>query len=155
MPDMGSGDLDDLSLDSGDEEAESTGIDANANDDAPVVKFVNKILVDAIKRGASDIHFEPFETQYRVRLRMDGMLRAVASPPMKLASRISSRIKVMARPGYRGAPHTAGRPHQAQPVQEPRGGLPREHAADPVRRKDRAAYPGRLRRQARHRRAGL
>ncbi|MGS8570814.1 ATPase, T2SS/T4P/T4SS family, partial [Salmonella enterica subsp. enterica serovar Braenderup] len=56
---------------------------------------VNKILVDAIKRGASDIHFEPFETQYRVRLRMDGMLRAVASPPMKLASRIASRIKVM------------------------------------------------------------
>ncbi|WP_243050724.1 type IV-A pilus assembly ATPase PilB [Dyella sp. RRB7] len=95
VPDMGGGDLDDLALESGDEEAEMTGIDANANDDAPVVKFVNKILVDAIKRGASDIHFEPFETQYRVRLRMDGMLRAVASPPMKLASRISSRIKVM------------------------------------------------------------
>lgn len=95
VPDMGNGDLDDLVLESGDEEAESTGIDANANDDAPVVKFVNKILVDAIKRGASDIHFEPFETQYRVRLRMDGMLRAIASPPMKLASRIASRIKVM------------------------------------------------------------
>jgi type IV pilus assembly protein PilB len=95
VPDMGGGDFDELSLEGGDEEAESTGIDANANDDAPVVKFVNKILVDAIKRGASDIHFEPFETQYRVRLRMDGMLRAVASPPMKLASRISSRIKVM------------------------------------------------------------
>jgi type IV pilus assembly protein PilB len=60
------------------------------------VKFVNKILVDAIRRGASDIHFEPFETQYRVRLRMDGMLRAVASPPQKLANRISSRLKVMA-----------------------------------------------------------
>ncbi len=73
------------------------GIDASANtDDAPVVKFVNKILVDAIRRGASDIHFEPFETQYRVRLRMDGMLRAVASPPMKLSNRISSRLKVMA-----------------------------------------------------------
>ena len=96
VPDMGGGDLDDLVLEGGDEEAEMTGIDANANDDAPVVKFVNKILVDAIKRGASDIHFEPFETQYRVRLRMDGMLRAVANPPMKLAARISSRIKVMA-----------------------------------------------------------
>ncbi|RDJ00184.1 type IV-A pilus assembly ATPase PilB [Dyella solisilvae] len=95
VPDLGGGDLDELGLESGDDEAESTGIDANANDDAPVVKFVNKILVDAIKRGASDIHFEPFETQYRVRLRMDGMLRAVASPPMKLASRISSRLKVM------------------------------------------------------------
>ncbi|HET6552830.1 MAG TPA: type IV-A pilus assembly ATPase PilB [Dyella sp.] len=95
VPDMGGGDLDELALEGGDDEAESTGIDATANDDAPVVKFVNKILVDAIKRGASDIHFEPFETQYRVRLRMDGMLRAVASPPMKLASRISSRLKVM------------------------------------------------------------
>ncbi|HEX7816107.1 type IV-A pilus assembly ATPase PilB [Dyella sp.] len=96
MPDMGGGDLDELALEGGDEDgAEPTGIDANANEDAPVVKFVNKILVDAIKRGASDIHFEPFETQYRVRLRMDGMLRAVASPPMKLASRISSRLKVM------------------------------------------------------------
>jgi type IV pilus assembly protein PilB len=97
MPDMGGGDLDGLDLEAGDDEAESTGIDANANDDAPVVKFVNKILVDAIRRGASDIHFEPFETQYRVRLRMDGMLKAVASPPMKLANRISSRIKVMAQ----------------------------------------------------------
>lgn len=95
MPEMGGGDFDELTLENGDDEAETTGIDATSNDDAPVVKFVNKILVDAIKRGASDVHFEPFETQYRVRLRMDGMLRAVASPPMKLAARISSRIKVM------------------------------------------------------------
>jgi len=98
MPDMGDGDLDDLDVEGGDDDGEhSSGVDANANDDAPVVKFVNKILVDAIRRGASDIHFEPFETQYRVRLRMDGMLRAVANPPMKLANRISSRIKVMAQ----------------------------------------------------------
>jgi len=98
MPDMGGDDLDELDIDGGEGEAETTtGVDANTNDDAPVVKFVNKILVDAIRRGASDIHFEPFETQYRVRLRMDGMLRAVANPPMKLANRISSRIKVMAQ----------------------------------------------------------
>jgi len=97
MPDMGGGELDELDIEGGDDEGESTGVDANANDDAPVVKFVNKILVDAIRRGASDIHFEPFETQYRVRLRMDGMLRAVANPPMKMANRISSRIKVMAQ----------------------------------------------------------
>ncbi len=97
MPDMGGGDLDGLELEIGDDEAEATGIDANAMDDAPVVKFVNKILVDAIRRGASDIHFEPFETMYRVRLRMDGMLKAVASPPMKMANRIASRIKVMAQ----------------------------------------------------------
>jgi type IV pilus assembly protein PilB len=97
-PDLGGGDLEDLALESVDEDGDATGsgIDATANDDAPVVKFVNKILVDAIRRGASDIHFEPFETQYRVRLRMDGMLRAVASPPLKLSNRISSRLKVMA-----------------------------------------------------------
>ncbi|HEY9452481.1 MAG TPA: type IV-A pilus assembly ATPase PilB [Bradyrhizobium sp.] len=96
MPEMGgASDLDDLDLETGEDEAESTGIDATGGDEAPVVKFVNKILVDAIRRGASDIHFEPFETQYRVRLRMDGMLRAVASPPMKMANRISSRLKVM------------------------------------------------------------
>ncbi|MGB3460632.1 MAG: type IV-A pilus assembly ATPase PilB [Rhodanobacter lindaniclasticus] len=97
MPDMDTGEFDELDLEVGNDEAESTGIDANATDDAPVVKFVNKILVDAIRRGASDIHFEPFESQYRVRLRMDGMLKAVASPPMKMANRISSRLKVMAQ----------------------------------------------------------
>jgi len=96
MPDLGGDELDELALEAGDDDGEATtGVDA-AGDEAPVVKFVNKILVDAIRRGASDIHFEPFETQYRVRLRMDGMLRAVASPPMKLANRISSRLKVMA-----------------------------------------------------------
>ncbi|TAM41374.1 MAG: type IV-A pilus assembly ATPase PilB [Rhodanobacter sp.] len=97
MPDIGGGEFDELDMEIGDGKVESTGIDANAADDAPVVKFVNKILVDAIRRGASDIHFEPFETQYRVRLRIDGMLKAVASPPMKMANRISSRLKVMAQ----------------------------------------------------------
>jgi type IV pilus assembly protein PilB len=96
MPDM-DGEFDELDIEVGEDEVEPTGIDANTADDAPVVKFVNKILVDAIRRGASDIHFEPFETQYRVRLRIDGMLKAVASPPMKMANRISSRLKVMAQ----------------------------------------------------------
>mgnify|MGYP002778137716 CR=1 FL=1 len=73
----------------------ATGVDANANDDTPVVRFVNKCLLDAIKRGASDIHFEPYELSYRVRFRMDGILRAVASPPVKLGTRIASRLKVM------------------------------------------------------------
>jgi type IV pilus assembly protein PilB len=85
-------------LDLGDvgEEEGGSGVDATGTDDAPVVRFVNKVLVDAIKRGASDIHFEPYESNYRVRLRMDGMLRHVASPPVKMTPRISSRIKVMA-----------------------------------------------------------
>jgi type IV pilus assembly protein PilB len=98
MPEMGGDDFEGLELEGGDDEAESSGgVDATGTDDAPVVKFINKILVDAIRRGASDIHFEPFETSYRVRLRMDGMLSAVASPPIKMANRISSRIKVMAQ----------------------------------------------------------
>ncbi|MEP6485535.1 MAG: type IV-A pilus assembly ATPase PilB [Rudaea sp.] len=86
--------LEGLEVDFGDE-GEETGVDATGTDDAPIVKFVNKVLVDAIKRGASDIHFEPYENNYRVRLRMDGLLRAVASPPVKLTPRISSRLKVM------------------------------------------------------------
>ncbi|MGY3039689.1 type IV pilus assembly protein PilB [Rhodanobacter sp. TND4EL1] len=98
MPDIGGGDLDELDLESGEDESESTsGVDAAGADDAPVVKFVNKILVDAIRRGASDIHFEPFETQYRVRVRLDGILSTVATPPMKMSNRISSRIKVMSQ----------------------------------------------------------
>jgi len=96
VPAFDDGALDDLALDAGPDDGDpSTGIDANTNDDAPIVKFVNKILVDAIKRGASDIHFEPFETVYRVRLRMDGILRIVASAPIKLGTRIASRLKVM------------------------------------------------------------
>ncbi|MFN9794479.1 MAG: type IV-A pilus assembly ATPase PilB [Pseudomonadota bacterium] len=70
-----------------------------ANDDEytqPIVRLVGALLIDAVKRGASDIHFEPYESVYRVRLRMDGILRPVASPPHKLNARIASRLKVMA-----------------------------------------------------------
>ncbi|MET4676531.1 MULTISPECIES: type IV-A pilus assembly ATPase PilB [unclassified Luteibacter] len=96
VPAFEDGGLDELALEGSDEEGDvTTGIDANANDDAPIVKFVNKVLVDAIKRGASDIHFEPFEAIYRVRLRMDGILRIVATAPNKLGNRIASRLKVM------------------------------------------------------------
>ena len=66
-------------------------------DDAPVVKFVNKCLLDAIKRGASDLHFEPYEKMYRVRFRIDGVLQEVAKPPISLSGKIAARIKVMSR----------------------------------------------------------
>jgi type IV pilus assembly protein PilB len=66
-------------------------------DDAPVVRFVNKILLDAIKKGASDIHMEPYEKYFRIRYRSDGILYQVASPPTNIATRIISRIKVMAK----------------------------------------------------------
>lgn len=68
----------------------------NKTDDTPVVKFVNKQLTDAIKRGSSDIHFEPYETESRVRFRTDGMLRVVAKAPIALHTRIAARLKVMA-----------------------------------------------------------
>ena len=66
-------------------------------DDAPVVRFVNRILLDAIKRGASDLHFEPYERSYRIRFRVDGMLSEVVKPPQALAGKIAARIKVMSR----------------------------------------------------------
>jgi len=66
-------------------------------EDAPIVRFVNKVMLDAIRRGASDIHFEPFEKLYRVRFRMDGVLKEIAQPPVQLAPKLSARLKVMSR----------------------------------------------------------
>lgn len=74
--------------------AEVTRSDA---DDAPIVKFVNKLMVDAINQGASDIHFEPYEKTFRIRYRKDGELKIVANPPQQLAVRIAARVKVMSR----------------------------------------------------------
>ncbi|MGI9104151.1 MAG: type IV-A pilus assembly ATPase PilB [Terriglobales bacterium] len=68
-----------------------------AADEAPIVKLVNMILTDAVKKGASDIHVEPYEKEYRVRFRIDGMLQGIMSPPMKLKDAITSRIKIMAK----------------------------------------------------------
>jgi len=87
------------------ESLETTGGDESPDDkvtrddveDAPIVRFVNKVMLDAIRRGASDIHFEPYEKTYRVRLRMDGVLKELAQPPVQLAQKLSARLKVMAR----------------------------------------------------------
>ncbi|MBN1007717.1 type IV-A pilus assembly ATPase PilB [Amphritea pacifica] len=89
-------DLDNLEIDEGlNEQQEDNGEDA-AND-APIVRFVNKILLDSIKTGASDIHFEPYEKSYRIRCRIDGILQEVAKPPANLASRLCARLKVMSQ----------------------------------------------------------
>jgi type IV pilus assembly protein PilB len=88
--------LENLESTGGDDDINDTGVEAKG-DDTPVVKFVNKVLLDAIKRGASDIHFEPYENEFRVRLRMDGILKSVAKAPIKLHPRISARLKVMAQ----------------------------------------------------------
>ncbi len=94
----GDDDMGDLDVTTGDEEGGSTdsGVDAKG-DDTPVVKFVNKVLVDAIRKGASDIHFEPYEDDYRVRFRIDGLLKNVAKAPVKLNQRIAARLKVMSQ----------------------------------------------------------
>ena len=88
-------DLDGLESESGDGEAEGA-VTVDAAEEAPVVRFVNKMLLDAIKGGASDLHFEPYEKSYRVRFRTDGVLHEVSRPPIQLRDRISARLKVMA-----------------------------------------------------------
>jgi len=88
-------DLENLDVTSGDEEPHDDDSDDIA--DAPVVRFVNKVLLDAIKRGASDIHFEPYEKIFRVRTRLDGVLAEVASPPVALSNKVCARLKVMSR----------------------------------------------------------
>jgi len=75
--------------------ADDSGSDP-AVDETPVVRFINKVLLDAIRKGASDIHFEPYETRYRIRYRLDGVLKNVAGPPIQMSRRLSSRLKVMA-----------------------------------------------------------
>ncbi|HHL31815.1 MAG TPA: type IV-A pilus assembly ATPase PilB, partial [Oceanospirillales bacterium] len=89
--------LEDLDYEDTTEIVEDTAADASDADDTPIVKFVNKVLLDAIKRGASDIHFEPYEKNYRVRYRIDGMLKTMARPPVGMTMKLSSRIKVMSR----------------------------------------------------------
>lgn len=66
-------------------------------EEAPIVKYINKLLIDAIRMGASDLHFEPYEKMYRVRYRVDGVLRQIATPPLQLANRLASRLKVMSQ----------------------------------------------------------
>ncbi len=89
-------DLENLDV-SSDGAEENDDVTRDDIDDAPVVRFVNKILLDAIKRGASDIHFEPYEKIFRVRTRLDGVLSEVAQPPVILANKVCARLKVMSR----------------------------------------------------------
>ena len=95
LGDLESDDLEDFDLDAFDVEDDGQEEAASPADDTPVVRFVNKMLLDAIKRGASDIHFEPYASSYRVRFRTDGILQQVSAPPAQLGKRLSSRLKVM------------------------------------------------------------
>lgn len=88
--------LENLDVGDGSEE-EDDGVTKDDIEDAPVVRFVNKILLDAIRRGASDVHFEPYEKIFRIRTRLDGVLSEVAQPPVALANKVCARLKVMSR----------------------------------------------------------
>src|SRR5580692_8948489 len=89
-------DLESLEVTGGEDELDEK-IGRDDVEDAPIVRFVNKLMLDAIRRGASDIHFEPFEKMFRVRFRMDGVLKEIAQPPVQLAQKLSARLKVMSR----------------------------------------------------------
>ena len=93
MSEMGDSDVE---LQSEEQQMELAELE-KAADEAPVVKLVNVVLGDAVKRGASDIHIEPYEKEFRVRFRIDGVLQSIMSPPLKLKDAITSRLKIMAK----------------------------------------------------------
>lgn len=88
---------DSFDLEIGDDDPADTEDEGSDVDDTPIVRFVNKVLLDAIKRGASDIHVEPYEKIFRIRFRVDGVLEEVVHPPLNMATRLTARIKVMSR----------------------------------------------------------
>ncbi|MDF1764592.1 MAG: type IV-A pilus assembly ATPase PilB [Oleibacter sp.] len=89
--------LEDIDLEDSNPIANDDANDLKGADDAPIVRFVNKILLDAVRQGSSDIHFEPYEKRYRVRYRTDGLLREVSKPPVNLSGKIAARLKVMSQ----------------------------------------------------------
>jgi type IV pilus assembly protein PilB len=95
MGDLDDADLENIDIDEGGDEQQEDG--GSGEDDAPIVKYVNKMLLDAIKGGSSDVHFEPYEKAYRVRYRTDGILHEVSRPNVKLSPKIAARLKVMSQ----------------------------------------------------------
>jgi type IV pilus assembly protein PilB len=96
MKDLGAEDAGDVELAAEEQEMDLAALE-KAADEAPIIKLVNLVLTDAVKRGASDIHIEPYERELRVRFRVDGLLQSVMTPPMKLKDAIASRVKIMAK----------------------------------------------------------
>ena len=96
MKDLGAEDGGDLELAAEEQEMDLASLE-RAAEEAPIIKLVNLVLTDAVKRGASDIHVEPFDRELRVRFRVDGILQQVMTPPLKLKDAITSRIKIMAK----------------------------------------------------------
>ena len=94
--DLGEDDEYDLTVDKGDRHQADHDVPSAAGD-TPIVRFINKVLLDAVRQKASDIHFEPYEKEYRIRFRIDGILREVVNPPRNLTPRLSSRLKIMSQ----------------------------------------------------------
>src|ERR1700728_2605549 len=134
MPSLGDDDavdLESLEVSGGDGEELGDNVTRDDVEDAPIVRFVNKVLLDAIRRGASDVHFEPYEKMFRVRLRMDGILKEVAQPPVQLTGKIAARLKVMARLDIAERRGPPGRRLKTAPCQERGVGLCRYCCAEP------------------------
>ncbi|NOY16255.1 MAG: type IV-A pilus assembly ATPase PilB [Gammaproteobacteria bacterium] len=96
LSDLAGQDLDDIDIGDNDDEA-SAGVADEAQADAPVVRFVNKVILDAVNTGASDIHIEPYEKTFRIRYRVDGVLHVINTPPPALARRLAARVKILSR----------------------------------------------------------
>jgi type IV pilus assembly protein PilB len=96
MKDLGADEAGDLELAAEEQEMDLAALE-KAAEEAPIIKLVNLVLTDAVKRGASDIHMEPYEREVRIRFRIDGMLQTVMTPPLKLKDAITSRVKIMAK----------------------------------------------------------
>lgn len=97
MGDLDDADLEGVETEAGDIDDDQGAVSTSEIDDAPIVKYVNKMLLDAIRGGASDVHFEPYEKTYRVRYRTDGILKEMSRPSIKLAPKIAARVKIMAQ----------------------------------------------------------
>ena len=124
-------------------------------DDAPVVKFLHKMLLDAFSMRASDLHFEPYEHTYRVRFRIDGELREIAAPPIAIKDKLASRIKVISKMDISEKRVPARRQDEAQDRSQQGDRFSRQHAAHAVRRKNRDPYSRPEQRQAGGRCTGL
>src|ERR1700691_74305 len=158
MPSLGDDeavDLESLEVSGGDSDEMGGEVTRDDVEDAPIVRFVNKVLLDAIRRGASDVHFEPYEKMFRVRLRMDGILKEVAAAAGAAHGQDCGAPESHGAPRHRRAAGTPRWAHQNAPVEDPGDRLSRQELSDAVRREDRAAESWSLAGHARHRGARL
>src|SRR5438046_22706 len=135
LTDEGDVDLESLEVTGGEDELDEK-IGRDDVEDAPIVRFVNKVMLDAIRRGASDIHFEPFEKLYRARLRMDGALTEIAPPPATRAPKLCAPLGHVS-PRHRGAACAPGRAHLDETLEKYRPRVPREHLSHALRGEER------------------